>query len=192
MKAYGVTIQMKALQQNVCMILFLAQDFTIRITETCFEYFNGSKILLGKGVWVCNKAPKNMESINTWSASKLKCRTEWAGLVTAFHSLIVACWCSHPPTKLSQLPMLPFQIKPLWKNFCMVKFVIWYLYEVTFGMAFFVFVFVFVFYLLGKTLLNLCKNDTLPSYYLNVRRAVILTFLEGYVAYLYNLSLIHI
>ena len=68
----------------------------------------------------------------------------------------------------------------------MVKFVIWYLYEITFGMAFFVFVFVFVFYLLGKTLLNLCKNDTLPSYYLNVRRAVILTFLEGYVAYLYN------
>ena len=56
----------------------------------------------------------------------------------------------------------------------MVKFEIWYLYEITFGTSF-LFLF-FFFCLLEKTLLNLCKNDTLPS----------LTFSEGYVAYLYN------
>lgn len=76
----------RILQKEILILIVSVIFFChhLGFTETCFEYFNGSRFLLGRGVWMCNKAQKNLENSSTWSASKLKLQDRMGRLSHCF------------------------------------------------------------------------------------------------------------
>lgn len=115
---------------------------------------------------MCNKAPKKFGERQHLECKQAKSAGQ-NGKAQPLFFIALSLASALTLQQNCQLPMLSFQIKPLKKHICVVKFVIWYLYKLTFGTAWFAFNF---FCLLEKTLLNLCKNDTRPSHFLNIKR----------------------